>query len=309
MNEKYYEVIDRVGAYISEHELNKTRMAGLLGVDRTSFSQFLNEDEGLSEKTCEKIAEAFERLLRGEKIKKQLDRERRHEIIKTKDANGVLAICQFCKANCGLGIVFGASGYGKTFALKYFARSPRTAYIECNESMNSKDLLKAIERALSLPRGTGSVDDRLDGIKDFFNANPGYLLIIDEADKLITKYTQKKAEILRSIFDDSDVGLVLAGEPALAKTIKIHIPRLANRIDMGHELTGPESGDIHEYLSQFEEFEFTPEAQDELVRRATNKRNGCFRLFVRTVNNVLRMQDGGVVDVDDIENACNMMII
>ena len=175
--------------------------------------------------------------------------------------------------------------------------------------MNTKDLLKAIERALGLPRGMGSTDDRLDSIKDYFNANPGYLLIIDEADKLITKYTQKKAEILRSIFDDSDVGLVLSGEPALAKTIKVHIPRLANRIDIGHELAGLERENVEEYLGRFSELRFSEEAESELVKRATNGRNGCFRLFVRTVNNIVRMKKSGDVETEDVERASGMMII
>ena len=39
---------------------------------------------------------------------------------------------------------------------------------------------------------------RVHGIRDFFNTNKGYLLIIDEADKLVSKYTQKKMEILRA---------------------------------------------------------------------------------------------------------------
>ena len=74
--------------------------------------------------------------------------------------------------------------------------------------------------------------------QDFFNANEGYLLIIDEADKLINKYTQKKMEIIRGIFDQSDVGIVIAGEPRLEAEIKGNLARFANRMDFYYKLKG-----------------------------------------------------------------------
>lgn len=51
--------------------------------------------------------------------------------------------------------------------------------------------------------------------------------VIDEADKLINKYTQKKMEILRGIFDQSDVGIVIAGEPRLETELKSSLTRFA----------------------------------------------------------------------------------
>ena len=83
--------------------------------------------------------------------------------------------------------------------------------------MSSRDLVEAIEKSLGIPSGYGTIWRRVNGIRDFFNTNKGYLLIIDEADKLVSKYTQKKMEILRAIFDQSDVGLVIAGEPKLRR--------------------------------------------------------------------------------------------
>ena len=51
--------------------------------------------------------------------------------------------------------------------------------------------------------------DRVLALLLFFNTNKGWLLVIDEADKLVSKYTQKKMEILRAIYDQSDVGVVM----------------------------------------------------------------------------------------------------
>lgn len=88
-----------------------------------------------------------------------------------------------------------------------------------------------------MPRSTGgTIWSRVNRIREFFNVNQGYLLIIDEADKLINKYTQKKMEILRGIFDQSDVGIVIAGEPRLETELKSSLTRFANRMDFYYKL-------------------------------------------------------------------------
>ena len=104
--------------------------------------------------------------------------------------------------------------------------------------MSSRDLVEAIERSIGLPNGYGTIWRRVNGIREFFNTNKGYLLIIDEADKLVSKYTQKKMEILRAVFDQSDVGLVIAGEPKLEAQIKTYLVRMANRVDFYASLRG-----------------------------------------------------------------------
>ena len=99
-----------------------------------------------------------------------------------------------------LGIIVGKSGQGKTHALKKYAELPRVAYIECDDTMACRDLVEAIENGIGLPKGYGgTIWSRVNRIREFFNTNEGFLLIIDEADKLINKYTQKKMEILRGI--------------------------------------------------------------------------------------------------------------
>ena len=67
-----------------------------------------------------------------------------------------------------------------------------------------------------MPKATsGTIWKRVNRIREFLNINTGYLIIVDEADKLINKYTAAKMEILRGIFDQSEVGIVIAGEPKL----------------------------------------------------------------------------------------------
>jgi len=227
----------------------------------------------------------------------------------SRDAKNILGVCQSCQEYIGLGIVVGRSGYGKTHTLKEYAQLPRVVYIECDDTMSSRDLVEAIERALGIPNSYGTIWRRVNGIREFFNANKGYLLLIDEADKLVSKYTQKKMEILRSIFDQSDVGLVIAGEPKLEAQIKTYLTRMANRVDFYASLRGLSKAEVNEYLIGFD---ITPHALAELQARACNMQNGCFRLLDRTLSNVRRIlkeRNATTVTSQIIEQASAMMML
>ncbi len=292
------ETIER---YILENGLSRAEFATLVDINRSYISTYLSGGS-LPNGTAEKIEERFLELIRPTKTAAATS-----DFLRTADAMGVIAVCQSCQDYMGMGILIGRSGFGKTYALKYYAKGAKVCYIECNESMTARDLIKAMERAIGLPHLSGSIDDRLDTIKEFFNANRGYLLIIDEADKLITKHTQKKAEILRNIFDQADMGLVLAGEPALEKMVRTYIPRMANRIDFHFELSGLLNDEVREYTA---ELELDEEAQGEILRRATNSKNGCFRLLNRTWENVKRIATyEEVVGIDTVQQASAMMMI
>lgn len=234
---------------------------------------------------------------------------RKPGFLETRDAVNVLGVCQSCQEYMGLGIVTARSGYGKTYTLRQYAKLPRVAYIECGSSMGTRDLVRVIEKSLGIPRGYGSVCERQDGIRDFFNTNKGYLLIVDEADKLISKQTKKKLDILREIFDQSDVGIIIAGEPELEIMIKTYLPRMANRFDFGIKLKGLEPSEVEKYVS---EFEVAPEAMVELKARACNMQTGCFRLLDRTLSNVKRiLEDKGenIITLKTIEQASSLMML
>lgn len=227
----------------------------------------------------------------------------------SRDAKAVLGVCQSSQEYIGLGIVVARSGYGKTYALREYAKLPRVAYIECDVTMNSRDLMEAIERSIGLPTGYGTISHRVNGIREFFNTNRGYLLIIDEADKLISKHTQKKMDTLRAIFDQSDVGLVIAGEPKLEAQIKTYLPQMSTRVDFYALLRGLAPSEVEGYL---EDFNITPDALLELKERACNMRTGCFRLLDRTLSNVGRIlaeRGEDTVTLKIIEQASSMMML
>lgn len=209
------------------------------------------------------------------------------EYFESRDYIQTIGVCQMCQEQSGLGIIVGKSGYGKTHTLQSYAKLPRVAYIECDDTMACRDLVEAIEQQLGIPRGYGGTTwSRVNRIREFFNTNEGYLLIIDEADKLISKYTQKKMEILRGIYDQSNVGIVIAGELKLEAEIKGSLARFANRMDFYYKLKGLTKQEVIDYLEGFDADEA---AIGEFISRATNSQNGCFRLLDRTLNNVIRI--------------------
>jgi DNA transposition AAA+ family ATPase len=232
------------------------------------------------------------------------------KVLESVDYLGVLSVCQSCQDDMGLGIIIGKSGYGKTYALKQYAKMPRVAYMECDDTMSCRDLVDALEMGLGMPKATsGTIWKRVNRIREFLNINTGYLIIVDEADKLINKYTAAKMEILRGIFDQSEVGIVIAGEPKLESDIKTVLERFANRIDFCYKLKGLTAAELKEYLKGWD---IEEDAAGELAMRAFSARSGCFRLLDRTINNILRVLKAHgeyTVTLKTVQEASGMMML
>lgn len=305
----------RVNDYLEANKKTKAELANELNYSRTTISRYLG---GKYDSDASELEARLEEYLRnktgdtgeGSAAPSNVIRlEKRKSFFESRDSKNVIGVCSSCQEDMGLGIVVGKSGYGKTHALKYYSKMPRVAYIECDDTMSSRDLVEAIERALGIPQSYGTIWKRVNGIREFFNVNHGYLLIIDEADKLISKYTQKKMEILRAIFDQSDVGMVIAGEPKLESQIKSYLTRFANRVDFYASLKGLNTQEVENYLKGYR---IEQDAMSELVSRACNNQTGCFRLLDRTLNNVIRiMNESGqdIITLKVIAQASNMMML
>ncbi|PWM25653.1 MAG: ATPase [Limosilactobacillus fermentum] len=306
-------LVDKLNDYLAITKTSIAALAKEVNYSRTAVSRYLSgkydsNANGLEAKLAEYLAQNT-----GEKVEVSVSSTQkattRPQFFESRDATAVLGVCQSCQEYIGLGIVVGRSGYGKTHTLKQYAKLPRVAYIECDDTMSSRDLVEAIERSIGLPSGYGTIWRRVNSIREFFNVNKGYLLIIDEADKLVSKYTAKKMEILRAIFDQSDVGLVIAGEPKLEATIKTYLARMANRVDFYATLRGLSQKEVEEYLQGYH---MQPEAMAEIKARACNMQTGCFRLLDRTLSNVFRiLEETGneTITLKHIEQASSMMML
>ena len=280
---------ERLNQYILEQKSSIAAISKEIGYSRTSVSRYLSGKYDACASTMEEKLAEFLAAHTGETVEAPavvVRSGKRPSFYESKDARSILGVCQSCQEYTGLGIVVAKSGFGKTYALRQYAKLGRVAYIECDDTMSSRDLVEAIERRVGIPSGYGTIWKRVNGIREFFNANRGYLLIIDEADKLVSKYTQKKMEVLRGIYDQSDVGLVIAGEPKLEAAIKTYLTRMANRVDFYTQLGGLSPSEVEGYVS---DLDVTPEAMVELKSRACNPQTGCFRLLDRTLSNAQRI--------------------
>ena len=231
------------------------------------------------------------------------------EYFESKDYLQTVGVCKSCQEEAALGIIVARSGYGKTHALKRYSKMSKVVYIEGNETMNCKDIIRRIEGRIGMQRSYGSIDERMERLVDFFNINEGCLIIMDEADKLINKYTQKKIELLRNITDGARVGLVLAGEPVLESLMKAYDQRFTNRMDFYYQLRGLSEQEVKEYLKGYD---MSAEVMAEFMLRARNKQTGCFRLLDRTLNNVIRiLKDSGKTEMTMkvINQASSMMLL
>lgn len=305
-------IAGRVNAYITRTGTSIAALAKAVNYSRPTVSRYLagKYDSDATELEARLVEYLNENS--GEMINFPSTQEavisQRPKFFESRDAKAVLGVCQSCQDYIGLGIVVGRSGYGKTYTLKQYAKLSRVAYIECDDTMSSRDLVEAIEKALGLPNGYGTIWKRVNGIRDFCNTNKGYLIIIDEADKLVSKYTQKKMEILRAIYDQADVGIVIAGEPKLEAQIKSYLARMANRVDFYVALKGLSASEVEAFLTGFE---IEENALAELKARACNLQTGCFRLLDRTLNNVARIVQGSNerITLKTIEQASGMMML
>ncbi|MBV1817623.1 AAA family ATPase [Bacteroidales bacterium MSK.15.36] len=308
-------LVEKVNDYLKENGMTIQKLANIINYSRTTVSRYLggkydSDATELENKLKDFLAERTgEEAAAIEEENSLSITTKRTDFFVSQDAKNIIGVCSSCQEYVGLGIVVGKSGFGKTHTLKYYSKMPRVAYIECDDTMGSRDLIEAIERALGIPSGYGSIWKRINGIRDFCNTNKGYLIIIDEADKLISKYTQKKMEILRGIFDQSDVGMVIAGEPKLEAQIKSYLARFANRIDFFVSLSGLSKDEVTNFLKGYD---IEDEALAELKIRACNTQTGCFRLLDRTLNNVFRiLREKGetVITLKVIEQASSMMML
>lgn len=301
---------------LKELKMSKAEAAAMhMNYSRSALSQYLNGRYASDPTEIEKKIKEFLMETGGiEGVASDSGKEERAklkekmEYFESRDFVQTIGVCQACQEYSALGIVVGKSGQGKTYTLKKYAQLQRVAYIECDDTMACRDLVEAIEKELGMPKASGTIWSRVNRIRDFFNVNQGYLLIIDEADKLINKYTQKKMEILRAVYDQSTVGIVIAGEPRLESELKGNLTRFANRMDFYYKFKGLNQTEVTEYL---EGYDIDQAAMGELLSRATNHNNGCFRLLDRTLNNVLRvLKDSGKTQITlkVVSEASSMMM-
>ena len=125
-----------------------------------------------------------------------------------------------------LGVMFGYSGYGKSYASIYAQNKTRAIRVEMMDTWTRKTLLTAILQECGVRNPAGSVPELAQLAIQMLAEEPNRPLFIDEADKICDKGF---IETVRELAMGSNVPVLLIGEEALpAKLAKVE--RVANRI-------------------------------------------------------------------------------
>lgn len=309
----YVDLVALTKKHMEDRKLSGQEIADRIGLSRSLVSQYLKGNYGSDPKNIEAALAAY-LTEQGVTLEEGQDSFKPGEMFyQSSDARRIMAVCSACQSYSKLGVIAGKSGYGKSHTLLQYAMLPNVAYIECDETMGQCDLVDTIARALGMVPASGTLFQRTEAIKSYLHKNPGFLIIVDEADKLISKSTQKRMEILRKFVKDNktkaDVGIILAGEPQLIPLLKNYDDRLDGRGTCWYQLNGLSKKEAGEYLSRVPMDE---SVRDTLIERACDMRRGCFRRLDQTLDNIVRlMRDKGTDQVtpEILAEASDMMMI
>lgn len=124
-----------------------------------------------------------------------------------------------------MGLLYGPSGYGKSYAAAHATAHVDAAYIVAKSIWTQRSLLEAIAREIGIAGMARTGPKLLDQIIDQLLVEP-QPLIVDETDHIVVK---KSVEIIRDIHDNARVPILMIGEEKLPAKLK-EWERFDNRI-------------------------------------------------------------------------------
>lgn len=174
--------------------------------------------------------------------------------IATYNLNGCVSVCRDAQENARMLGIYGETGYGKTTALKHYARKNQNAfYVLADCMMSRKGFLKAIAESLGI-ESEGTAEALKFLIIARLNALESPLLMIDDAGKL----DDKNFRVIQILFDatEGNSGFVLAGMPYLKNYIdrstragKMGFGELARRVGWWEMLDAPTFEEVEKLCS------------------------------------------------------------
>lgn len=124
--------------------------------------------------------------------------------------------CTMARRNRNFSVLSAYVGTGKTFALKYYARTnSNTFLLEVNPTFTPQTIIKKLAQIVIGHDMGGRLFDQFEGMVETLKDTDS-LLIIDEAETL----TPKQLHLLRRLRDTANIGIVLAGTEYLTGLIR-----------------------------------------------------------------------------------------
>lgn len=139
-------------------------------------------------------------------------------VYETVNFRAVHRICSAMQATSETASISEYSGAGKSVALKAYAKQTSSCYyVQANQLLTKKDLLREIQRTLGIYT-EGRIVEMLEDVIDQLGKQEKPILIIDEADKL----NDQCLMILKVIYDrlEFQCGFIMAGTEVLRERIE-----------------------------------------------------------------------------------------
>lgn len=255
----------------------------------------------------------------------------------TKEHRRFVEFCDACRRYRYIGLCYGTPGVGKTFSARNYARwddieqlhelsgepvPPTPSILDCHTAFYTAPVASSIGRLekevhharSTLSRVIEDMEYEVHGIvHDLVNwKDYTRLLIVDEADRLKTV----GLELMRDVYDQSQMGLVLIGMPGIEKRLSRY-PQLYSRVGFVHHFK-PLSPDEMDFILQrkWQQLGLTLDGEDftdaEAVAAIIRITGGNLRLLHRLfaqIERILEINELQTITKEVVETARAGLII
>lgn len=228
----------------TDNGFNQRSMANALGIAQSTLSALRSDTyTGNIIKMKNKIVNYLQR----EKDKTDSPK-REMPFIRTRAAENIFNIARQCHLDGEIGVVTGDAGFGKTVALKEYAKKySDTILVEADLGYSARILFRELLREVNI--------ELFAHLHDMFDAfvnkvrGTGKLIIVDEAEHL----PYKALELVRRINDKAHVGVLLVGMPILLNNLmgkKQQYRQLYSRVSAYYQLDKLDEADTKKLVDQ-----------------------------------------------------------
>lgn len=198
-------ILLQLNDFMKNNNFSEGEIARMIGISGSALNQ---ARKGKYVGDVERILKKIDAFLKAQEIRAEGPRELK--FVMTKNARAVFDVAQYAMTFGSMCVITGRAGLGKTKALTEFAAlTENVYYIRVNNTYMVKTLLREIARRIGLS-STGSNNSLYNNIVQRVRRS-NRLLLFDESHKL----EYRCLELIRDVYDDTGIGVVLAGDSAL----------------------------------------------------------------------------------------------